>query len=166
MANVLSLCHSFDAFLHGSFVHKRHSSCFIYTVGNFRNLLLDYHKAQFIMHYCSRRHHLFSTTDLPVHAQTCPLSSSDVSVTFTGTNSSFLQMSGKERFDWSQAEGARTVKRKHYLQHDDFGIYNCPVHHSEHGGFNSKRGCRKHIDIKHSWFHFFDEKPAVQQIHQ
>ena len=63
------------------------------------------------MHYCSRRHHLFSTTDLPVHAQTCPLSSFDISVTFTGTNSSLLQMYGKERFDWSQTEGARTVKR-------------------------------------------------------
>ena len=131
-------------------------------MGNFRNLLLDNHKAQFIMHYCSRRHHIFSTTDLPVHTQTCPLSSSDINVTFTGTNSSLLQMSGKERFDWSQAEGARTVKRKLYLQHDDFGIYNCPVHHCEHGGFNSKRGCRKRIDTKHSWFYFFDEKPAVQ----
>ena len=55
-----------------------------------------------------------------------------------------------------------TEKRKLYLQHDRFGIYNCPVHHCEHGGFNSKRGCRKHIDTKHSWFYFFDEKPAVQ----
>ena len=107
------------------------------------------------MHYCLRGHHLFSTTDLPVHAQTCPLSSSDISVIYTGTNSPLLQMSCKERFDWSQAEGARTVKRKLYLQHDDFG-------HCEHCGFNSKRGCRKHIDTKHSWFYFFDEKSAVQ----
>ena len=71
-------------------------------------------------------------------------------------------MSGKERFDWSQAEGARILKRKLYLQHDDFGIYSCPDHHCEHGGFNSKQGCRKHIDTKHSWFYFFDEKPDVQ----
>ena len=80
--------------------------------------------------------------------------SSDINMTYTGTNSTFLQMSGKERFDWSKAEGARTEKRKLYLQHDDFGIYNCPVHHCEHGGFNSKRGCSKHTNTKHAWFTF------------
>ena len=31
----------------------------------------------------------------------------------------------------------------------------------DHNGFKSQRGCRKHVNTKHSWFLFFDEKPDV-----
>ena len=41
------------------------------------------------------------------------------------------------------------------------GIYFCPVELCESNGFNSKRGCRKHVHIKHGWFYFFDEKPDM-----
>ena len=54
------------------------------------------------------------------------------------------------------------LRKGSFIYNMNFGIYNCPVHHCDHGGFNSKRGCRKHVDAKHPWFYFFDEKPAVQ----
>ena len=29
----------------------------------------------------------------------------------------------------------------------------------DHDGFQSQRGCRKHVNTKHSWFFYFDESP-------
>ncbi|XP_068727965.1 uncharacterized protein, partial [Montipora capricornis] len=48
------------------------------------------------------------------------------------------------------------------LEKDDAdSLYHCPIHLCEHEGFQSQRGCRKHVYNKHSWFFYFDEKPRV-----
>ena len=33
-----------------------------------------------------------------------------------------------------------------------------------HDGFQSQRGCIKHVNTKHSWFFYFDEKPDSKEI--
>ena len=38
-------------------------------------------------------------------------------------------------------------------------ITDCPIQVCDHDGFKSHRGCRKHVNTKHIWFFFFDEKP-------
>ena len=43
-------------------------------------------------------------------------------------------------------------------------LYHCPVQECEHDGFQSQRGCRKHVNIKHSWFFYFDEMPNSKEI--
>ena len=35
---------------------------------------------------------------------------------------------------------------------------------SLYAGFQSQRGCRKHVNTKHSWFFCFDEKPNSKEI--
>ena len=37
--------------------------------------------------------------------------------------------------------------------------YNC-----DRDGLHSQRGCRKHVNNKHSWFFYFDEKPNLNEI--
>ena len=54
----------------------------------------------------------------------------------------------------------KKAKRLH-LQANQDGVYFCPVELCESDGFNSQRGCRKHVHIKHGWFYFFDEKPDM-----
>jgi len=39
--------------------------------------------------------------------------------------------------------------------------YHCPIQACDHDGFKSQRGCRKHVNTKHSWFFFFDKKADV-----
>ena len=43
-------------------------------------------------------------------------------------------------------------------------LYHCPIQECDHDGFQSKRGCRKHVNTKHSWFFYFDEKPNSKEI--
>ncbi|XP_068734477.1 uncharacterized protein, partial [Montipora capricornis] len=52
-------------------------------------------------------------------------------------------------------------KRLHLEKDDADSLYHCPIHLCEHEGFQSQRGCRKHVNNKHSWFFYFDEKPRV-----
>ena len=40
----------------------------------------------------------------------------------------------------------------------------CPVQECDHDGFQSQRGCRKHVNTKHSWFFYFDEKPNSKEL--
>ena len=39
-----------------------------------------------------------------------------------------------------------------------------PIQECDHDGFQSQRGCRKHVNSKHSWFFYFDEKPNSEEI--
>ena len=43
-------------------------------------------------------------------------------------------------------------------------LHHCPVQECEHDGFQSQRGCRKHVNIKHSWFFYFDKKPNSKEM--
>ncbi|MCP4481590.1 MAG: hypothetical protein GY817_02025 [bacterium] len=68
--------------------------------------------------------------------------------------------------DWSKIEGARQHKRVLILRESKDKTYVCPVKHCENRTFFSKRGCRKHVDKKHRWYYYFDEKPSERLIDQ
>ena len=63
--------------------------------------------------------------------------------------------------DWSKLPGACIPKRRLKLRAGDDGIYLCPDIQCLHGGFKSKRGCRKHVDMKHCWIYYFETRPNV-----
>ena len=70
-------------------------------------------------------------------------------------------MALRDRIYWANLDGARSERRKIYLKRGEFDCYYCPVSYCEQNAFQSKRGCRKHIDAKHTWFYYFDQKPLV-----
>jgi len=43
-------------------------------------------------------------------------------------------------------------------------LYHCPIQECDHDGFQSQRGCRRHVNTKHSWFFYFDEKPNSKEM--
>ena len=63
---------------------------------------------------------------------------------------------------WAKAlkDEKRKAKRLKLKANSD-GVFICPVQSCESNGFNSQRGCRKHVHTKHGWFYFFDEKPDI-----
>ena len=66
--------------------------------------------------------------------------------------------------DWSKVDGARQQKRTLILRESKEKTYICPVQCCENRTFFSKRGCRKHVDTKHRWYFYFDEKPSERLI--
>ena len=68
--------------------------------------------------------------------------------------------------DWSKVDGARQQKRTLILRESKDKTYTCPVKCCENRTFFSKRGCRKHVDTKHRWYYYFDEKPSERLIEQ
>ena len=71
-------------------------------------------------------------------------------------------MSKANNIEWSTIDGALPKPKRLHLEKDDVdSLYHCPIHLCEHEGFQSQRGCRKHVNNKHSWFFYFDEKPRV-----
>ena len=52
-------------------------------------------------------------------------------------------------------------KQDRVVKDDADSLYHCPIQPCKHDGFQSQRGCRKHVNNKHSWFFYFDEKPRV-----
>ena len=65
--------------------------------------------------------------------------------------------------DWQSIAGAAVKKRKLHLQKDCEGIYQCTVESCLHSGFKSERGLRKHINIRHPWYLWFDSKPHINR---
>ena len=65
--------------------------------------------------------------------------------------------------NWTSVNGAAQGKRKLVLRENDKGEYTCPVKLCLHTDFKSKRGLRKHIDNKHSWYFYFDEQPEIKR---
>ena len=70
-------------------------------------------------------------------------------------------MSKKLKIDWPSIAGSFDQKRKLQLKPSQDVIYKCPVVYCDHEGFNTERGCRKHIHSRHGWYLYFDEKPDV-----
>ena len=71
-------------------------------------------------------------------------------------------MSKANKIEWSNINGALPKPKHLHLEKDDVdSLYHCPIEPCEHDGFQSRRGCRKHVNNKHSWFLYFDEKPRV-----
>ena len=74
-------------------------------------------------------------------------------------------MSKKCKVNWSDIDGASPKPKRLPLQKDETdSLYHCPIQECDHNGFQSQRGCRKHVNTKHSWFFYFDEKPNSQEI--
>ena len=71
-------------------------------------------------------------------------------------------MSKVNETEWSNIDGALPKVKGLHLQNDDAdSLYHCPTQLCKHEGFQSQRGSRKHVNKKHSWFFYFDEKPYV-----
>ena len=74
-------------------------------------------------------------------------------------------MNRKKKVDWSDIDGASPKPKRLHLEKDENdSLYHCPIQVCEHEGFQSQRGCRKHVDNKHCWFFHFDEKPVDFQL--
>ena len=74
-------------------------------------------------------------------------------------------MNRKKKVDWSDIDGASPKPKRLHLEKDETdSLYHCPIQVCEHEGFQSQRGCRKHVNNKHCWFFYFDEKPVDFQL--
>ena len=74
-------------------------------------------------------------------------------------------MSKKCKVNWSDIDGASPKPKRLPLEKDETdSLYHCPIQECDHDGFQSQRGCRKHVNTKHSWFFYFDEKPNSTEI--
>ena len=74
-------------------------------------------------------------------------------------------MSKKCKVNWSDVQGASPKPKRLHLEKDEAdSLYHCPIQECEHDGFQSQRGCRKHVSTKHSWFFYFDERPDSKQV--
>ena len=74
-------------------------------------------------------------------------------------------MSKKCKVNWSDIDGASPKPKRLHLEKDEAdSLYHCPIQECDHDGFQSQRGCRKHVNTKHSWFFYFDEKPNSKEI--
>ena len=74
-------------------------------------------------------------------------------------------MSKKCKVNWSGIDGASPKPKRLHLEKDEAdSLYHCPIQECDHDGFQSQRGCRKHVNTKHSWFFYFNEKPDSKEI--
>ena len=74
-------------------------------------------------------------------------------------------MSKKCKVNWSDIDGVSPKPKRLHLEKDEAdSLYHCPIQECDHDGFQSQRGCRKHVNTKHSWFFYFDEKPDSKEI--
>ena len=74
-------------------------------------------------------------------------------------------MSKKCKVTWSDIDGASPKPKRLHLEKDQTdSLYHCPIQECDHDGFQSQRGCRKHVNTKHSWFFYFDEKPTDSKL--
>ena len=84
---------------------------------------------------------------------------------YCGSNVLEMQMSKKCKANWSGINGASPKPKCFHLEKDEVDrLYHCPVQECDHDGFQSQRGCRKHVNTKHRWFFYFDEKPDSKEI--
>ena len=71
----------------------------------------------------------------------------------------------EDDIDWSKlANAAPKLKRLHLKEGDCDGLFHCSDQAYNHDGFNTQRGCRKHVKNKHRWYYHFNEKPNSTQI--
>ena len=72
-------------------------------------------------------------------------------------------MNKKKKVNWCNIDGASPKPKRLHLENDETDIlYHCPIQVCDHNGFKSQRRCRKHVNSKHSWFFYFDEKPELK----
>ena len=74
-------------------------------------------------------------------------------------------MSKKCKVNWLDIVGAPPKPKHFHLEKGETdSLYHCSVQECDHDGFQSQRGCRKHVNTKHRWFFYFDEKPNSKEI--
>ena len=55
-------------------------------------------------------------------------------------------MSKKCKVNWSDIDGASPKPKRLHLEKDEGdSLYHCPIQECDHDGFQSQRGCRKHV---------------------
>ena len=61
--------------------------------------------------------------------------------------------------NWSKLANASPKPKRLHLEEDDcYGLLTARYKFvKNHDGFTTKRGCRKHVKIKHSWYYYFDQ---------
>ena len=71
-------------------------------------------------------------------------------------------MNKANEVEWSKINGSLPKpKRLHLEKGDADSLYHWPIQLCEHDGFQTQCGWRKHVNNKHSWFFYFDEKPRI-----
>ena len=69
------------------------------------------------------------------------------------------EMNKKGKVDWSKIDGSSPKPKRLHLEKDETdSLYHCTIQVCDHDEFKSQRGCRKHVNTKHNWFFFFDDK--------
>ena len=62
-----------------------------------------------------------------------------------------LEIDKKGKVDWSKIDGSSSkLKWLHLGKDETDSLYHCPIQVSDHDGFKSQRGRRKHVNTKHS----------------
>ena len=56
------------------------------------------------------------------------------------------------------------TKRLNLEKDETDNLFHCPTQECDHDGFQSQRGCRKHVNNEHSWLFYFDAKPNSTEI--
>ena len=73
-------------------------------------------------------------------------------------------MNKKCKVNSSDIDGVSPKPKCLHLEKDETdSLYHCPIQECDHDGFQSQRGCRKHVNTKHGFF-YFDEKHNSQEI--
>ena len=65
--------------------------------------------------------------------------------------------------DWKALPGALPKKRILHLKCNKDNIFECPVKGCLHTGHRSVRGLRKHINTRHPYYYYHDDKPVVSR---
>ena len=71
-------------------------------------------------------------------------------------------MGKANKIEWSNIDDTLPKPKRLHLEKDNVdSLYHCPIQLCGHEGFQSQCRCTKHVNNKHSWFFYFDEKPRV-----
>ena len=65
--------------------------------------------------------------------------------------------------EWKSVAGATEKPRRLKLELNQDGYVVCPVEGCDSDAYKSKRGCRKHVFVKHGWYYYFEQKPHIEE---
>jgi len=65
--------------------------------------------------------------------------------------------------EWKSVTGATEKPRRLKLESNQDGYFVCPVEGCDSDAYKSKRGCRKHVFVKHGWYYYFEQKPLIEE---
>jgi len=65
--------------------------------------------------------------------------------------------------EWKSVAGATEKPRRLKLELNQDGYFVCPVEGCDSDAYKSKRGCRKHVFVKHGWYYYFEQKPQIEK---